>query len=436
MLSQIIGNIIFILLLVFGNAFFVAAEFAIVKVRSSQILQRIQTGHRRATLAKRIVDHLDAYLSATQLGITLTSLGLGWVGEPLLADMLRHPFESMGIIGEKTLHAFSFAISFGILTFLHITLGELAPKSIAIRHPEATTLIVSYPLQLFYRIFQPLIWALNGAANFLLRLVGIPAASSSELLHSPEELEIIVTEGAKRGTLTKTEQELISSIFEFSDTAAREIMVPRTFMIAIEDTINRDDLIRIVLEEGYSRIPIFHDTIDNIIGIIYTKDLISLLEHRDLIVLQDIIRPAYFVPEQIKISKLMRDLQQQKIHMAIVVDEFGGTQGIVTMEDILEEIVGEIHDEYDEVLKEVDQSTDSTALVDARIDIKDFNEKFDCDIPESAEYETLSGFLYKLTGKIPDVKEEISYQNLHITVLKKSHKRIRQVKVQKIMEIS
>lgn len=434
-MAQVIVNILLIFLLVFANAFFVAAEFAIVKVRSSQIEQKLRKGHRKAQLAKHIIEHLDAYLSATQLGITLASLGLGWVGEPLLADMLREPMRTAGIVNEKALHAISFGVSFGILTFLHIILGELAPKSLAIQHSEKTTFVVSLPLQLFYRIFQPAIWLLNGSANFLLRLIGIPPTSTTERLHTPEELEIIVTEGVKSGALDKTEQELISSIFVFSDTTAREIMVPRTDAVAVELNTPREKLIKIVIEEGYSRIPVYKESIDNIIGIIYTKDLISLLEHRDLIVLQDIVRPAYFVPAAIRISHLMRNLQEQKIHMAIVIDEFGGTEGIITMEDILEEIVGEIHDEYDEVLKDIEQSTDGSALVNARITINNFNEKFGAVIPDDPEYETLNGFLCKITGRIPEIQEEIKYNNLHFTVLKKGLRRIRQVKVKKISEI-
>jgi CBS domain containing-hemolysin-like protein len=429
MLTQVIGNILFIFLLVFANGFFVAAEFAIVKVRSTQLVQKIKIGHKRATLAKNIVDHLDAYLSATQLGITLSSLGLGWVGEPLLADMMRETFITIGIVGDKAIHAFSFAISFGILTSLHIILGELAPKSLAIRHPEAVTLLISFPLQLFYKLFQPIIWLLNGAANFLLRRFGIPQASASELLHSPEELQIIVDEGTKSGVFNKTEQELITSIFEFSNTTAKEIMVPRTDVVAINFDTARERLIQIVTEEGYSRMPVYKDAIDNIIGLIYTKDLISLLEHRDLIVLQDIIRPPYFVPGAMKISQLMKELQDRKMHMAVVVDEFGGTEGIVTMEDILEEIVGEIHDEYDEVLKDVEQSTDGSSLVNAKMDIKDFNEKFIVEIPDDAEYETIGGFLAKFTGHIPEQNEEIRFENLHFTIVKKSQRRLRQVRV-------
>ena len=432
MLPQAVVNIVFILVLVLTNAFFVAAEFAIVKVRSSQIAQRLKSGHRRAWLAKNILEHLDAYLSATQLGITIASLGLGWAGEPLLADLFRGPFSALGISGEHTLRAVTIAVSFGILTFLQIVLGEVAPKYIAIQHPETTTLIVSVPLQLFYKVFKPIIWFINRSATLLLGAVGIPTAETSELVHSAEELQFIVSEGTKSGVFNKTEQELISSIFEFSNTTAREIMVPRTEVIAVEINTPRDKLIRVVTEEGYSRLPAYKDTIDNIVGIIYTKDLISLLEHQDLIVLQDIIRQAHFVPDAVKISKLMRDLQERKIHIAIVVDEFGGTQGIITMEDILEEIVGEIHDEYDEILKDVEQSADGSALVNAGINIGDFNNRFMVEIPEDPEYETLNGFLYKLTGRIPEITEEIRYNNLHFTVMKKSQRRLRQLKVRKL----
>ncbi len=431
MVTQAIGNFIFILLLVFANGFFVAAEFAIVKVRSSQIATQLKIGHRRALLAMNIVDHLDAYLSATQLGITLTSLGLGWVGEPLLADMIVGPLSVMGVVSDQAVHAIAFGISFAILTFLHIVLGELAPKSLAIQYPETTTLVISFPLQVFYRVFRPAIWVLNTTANAFLHLLGISPSKASELFHSAEELQLIVAEGAKTGVLNKTEQELISSIFEFSATTAREIMVPRPDMIAIEHATPREEIIRIVTEEGYSRMPVFHESIDNIIGIIHTKDLISLLEHRDLIVLDDIIRPAHFVPETTKISQLLREMQQRKLSMAIVIDEFGGTQGIITMEDILEEIVGEIHDEYDEVLKDVEQSADGSSIVNARINIGTFNEKFGVEVPEAPEYETLNGFLGSVTGRIPELNEEIAFGPLLFTVLKKSQRRIRLVRVRK-----
>ncbi len=431
MASQILGNIIFILLLVFANGFFVAAEFSIVKVRLSQLERLEQKGRRSAAIARHIAGHLDAYLSATQLGVTLSSLGLGWIGEPLLADMFRNTLGLVNFLSEASIHAIAFFVAFGLLTFLHIIFGELGPKYVAIQHPDQAAVLLAYPLQVFYRIFRPVIWMLNKSSNFILRFLGVEPVKVTELVHSPEELESLVSESARTGLFNKTEQELIAKIFEFSTTTAREIMVPRLEVVAVEDNTPREKLIRIVTEEGYSRIPVFHDSLDNIIGVIYTKDLISMLEHRDLIVLQDIIRPAYFVPDAIKISQLMRDMQLRKVALAVVIDEFGGTQGIITMEDILEEIVGEIHDEYDEVLKDVEQSSDGSALVNARIPIKDFNDKFSSAIPEDAGYETLNGFLFQITGKIPDINEEIRYGNMLFTILKKSQRRLRQVRVKK-----
>jgi CBS domain containing-hemolysin-like protein len=430
--SQVIGNILFLLLLVLANGFFVAAEFAIVKVRATQIAQRAKSGHRRAGIAKNILDHLDAYLSATQLGITFASLALGWAGEPILATMIEPPLSVAGVTDPRLVHAISISASFGLLTFMHIVIGELAPKSVAIRYPESTTFTVAIPLRLFYRVFQPLIYILNTTANFFLRSIGIPPASTKELLHSPEELELIVREGARSGIIDETEKELITSIFNFTETLAKEIMVPRTDMVAINDTISREALIRIVTEEGYSRMPVFRGTVDNIIGIIHTKDLLNLVEHRDLIVLEDVIRPAHFVPGTIRISMLLRELQQRKMTMAIVVDEFGGTLGLVTIEDILEEIVGEIHDEYDEVAREFEPVPGDATLVDARVPIRDFNEQFGSAIPDDGEYDTVGGFIFKISGRIPENQEVIQYRDLQFTVTKKGQRRIRQVKVRRI----
>ncbi len=431
-MAEVLGNLVFVFLLVLANGFFVSAEFAIVKVRSTQIMEQLRRGHRIAPVAKHIVEHLDSYLSACQLGVTLASLGLGWVGEPLLADMIYRPLVAVGLTNETVIHTISFLVSFALLSFLHIVLGELAPKTLAIRYAETTTLIISLPLQLFYRVFKPAIWLLDKSATVVLGILGFNNEGHSEHLHSAEELEIIVTEGARSGVISKTEQELLSSIFEFSSTSAKEVMVPRTEMVALNIALPREGLIRKVVEEGYSRMPVYNESMDNITGVIYSKDLITLLEHRELIVLQDIVHPAYFVPESVKISQLMRDLQQRKLHMAIVVDEFGGTQGLITMEDILEEIVGEIHDEYDEVLKDVEQGTDGASLVDARISISDFNEKFGAELLEDQGYETLNGFLNKISGKVLAQGEELQYQNLQFKVIKTSQRRIRQVRVKKV----
>ena len=250
---------------------------------------------------------------------------------------------------------------------------------------------------------------------------------------SEEEFKQVLEASTISGAIDKTEHELIKSILEFTDTTVKEIMVPRPDIIGLDISMPRDVLVRKVIEEGYSRLPVYNGTIDNIIGIIYSKDLLSLLEHRDLIVLQDIIRPAYFVPESKQISQLLREFQQKKAHIAIVIDEFGGTEGIITMEDIIEEIVGEIHDEYDEVSKSIEQSRDGSVTVDARISVGDFNQQFKAQLPEAPEYETLAGFIQKELGRMPDVGDTVTYQALTLTVQSKTARRIRTVRVSRLI---
>jgi CBS domain containing-hemolysin-like protein len=262
--------------------------------------------------------------------------------------------------------------------------------------------------------------------EFLVRL-GLLKTTVSE-----EEFKQVLEASTKSGAIDKTEHELIKSILEFTDTTVKEIMVPRPDIIGLDISMPRDVLVRKVIEEGYSRLPVYRGTIDDIIGVIYSKDLLSLLEHRDLIVLQDIIRPAYFVPESKKISQLLREFQQKKAHLAIVVDEFGGTEGIITMEDIIEEIVGEIHDEYDEVSKSIEQARDGSETVDARMSVGDFNQQFKTQLPEAPEYETLAGFIQKELGGLPEVGDTITYQGLTLTVQSKTARRIRTVRVMRL----
>ena len=253
---------------------------------------------------------------------------------------------------------------------------------------------------------------------------------------SEEELKQVIDAGSLSGAIDKTEHELIKSILQFSDITAKEIMVPRPDIVALDISMSRDALLRRVIEEGYSRLPVYQGTIDYIIGIIYSKDLLSLLEHRSLIILQDIIRPAHFVPESKKVSELLREFQKNKVHMGIVVDEFGGTEGIITMEDIVEEIVGDILDEYDEVRKSVEQASDGSIFVDAAISINEFNNQFRVKIPESPDYETLAGYLQKITGRLPELNEEIKTEYFTFLILTKSARRLRQVKVNPILKLS
>ncbi len=333
---------LFLLLL---NGFFVAAEFAIVKVRAAQVDVVASKGGKIAGIAKHIIDHLDAYLSANQLGITMASLALGWFGEGVFSELIIKLFDLVGFeVSPASAHKAAFPLAFGLLTVLHIVLGELAPKTIAIRHPLTTTLAVSLPLRIFYMIFSPLIWVLNNMANLLLRVIGIKPTIGHDI-HTEEEIRLILTESEEGGAIKHSEHELIQNVFEFDDRVVRQILVPRTKISAIDIDWSNDFILNKVIDEQFSRFPVFKGSLDNIIGIIHTRDLLKILKTNDFSGIRDMIRPAYFVPLTKRINELLRELQNQHIQMAIATNEFGETAGIVTMEDIIEELVGEIQHE-------------------------------------------------------------------------------------------
>jgi CBS domain containing-hemolysin-like protein len=314
-----------------------------------------------------------------------------------------------------------------------VVFGELVPKSLALRFAEPVSLGVARPIRLFSTAFRLPVKLFTFGSNLFLGLFQ-DSTTFTESRISQEEFKLMLEEGTRSGVIDKTGHELIKSIFEFTDTTAKEVMIPRPDVVALDLTTPREELLHLAIEEGYSRMPVYRESIDNVVGIVYTKDLLGMLEHKNVIIMEDVIRPAYLVPETIKISQLMRELQKRKLHMAIVMDEFGGTEGLVTMEDILEEIVGEIHDEYDEELRDVEPSPDGSFLVNGRMSVRSFNERFSGSLPEEGEYETLSGFLQKAFGRIPDINDEVKYNGLRFSVIKKSHRRIRIVRVQNLVD--
>ncbi len=428
--KSILFDLFLLLLFVLLNALFVAAEFALVKVRKTQL---DPDEGKKSKLAIKIVSHLDSYLAATQFGITIASLGLGWIGEPVTSRILDPVFGSLGIENPKTVHTLSLTVGFVFITFLHIIIGELAPKSIAIRHPKTTTLFVALPLNIFYLFFKPAIWVLNGTANYILKLMGMDPLTESERTHSEEEIRTLISEGTISGRIDKIESQIIQRVFDFNDKIAKEVMVPRNRMFAIDIDDSREKIIEKVIEEGYSRIPVYKDSIDNIIGIIYSKDLISAAEHREIILLQDIIRPAFFVTETVHIGDLLRQMQKKRIHLGIVSNEHGGIEGLVTLEDILEEMVGEIEDEYDTDSDQVSSEKKGVFIVNPNISVEEFNEQFNAELPVDIEqYTTLSGFLHTVTGHVPEIFERIDYKDLIMTVMKKSGNKLLQIKVQRL----
>ncbi len=424
--------ILITLFLVFLNGFFVAAEFAIVKVRMSQIQMKMQEGSKTATLAQHIVQHLDGYLAATQLGITLASLGLGWIGEPVVSKLLIALMANLGVqVSETVAHSLALPLAFIIITVLHIVFGELAPKSLAIQRSENTTYAVAYPLRFFYLVFRPFIWVLNGIANFVLRLFGLSQVSENET-YTRDELKLLVDQAHESGSEDSVEDvgyNIIRNAFDFSGRTVRQVMVPRTQMIAIDLDDITADMLEHVIEEGYSRIPCFQKNVDDIVGVIHLKDILKEMRKNNELDLRSIVRPVSFVPETKRISQLMREFQMKHQQIAIVLNEFGGTEGIITMEDILEELVGEIQDESDDEIPFVEQVADGLYTVIATASINDINNHLPHHIDQDEEYDTLAGFLMDKFGRIPLTRDKIEAEGYEFTILKKAKTSIALVQV-------
>ncbi len=388
-----------VLALVLLNGFFVAAEFAIVKVRSTQIEPLAKKGMRRAKLAQHAIAHLDAYLSATQLGITLASLGLGWLGEPFVAQLLEPAFVLLGITQPAVLTAVSFGIAFSFITFLHIVIGELAPKSLAIQRPQRVTLGVVSPLHFFYVVFRPFIWALNGAANFFLRLAGIQPVSEADLAHSEEELRLLLSKGQ---SLSTTGKRISLRAIELRDRTVREVMVPRTSVVYLSAEKPLEDNVALALENQFTRYPLCENDLDHVLGMIHLKDLFKLKGERGSgSKLVEIKREMLFVPETTPLERLLSTFLTKRVLMAIAVDEHGGAAGLVTLENILEELVGEIRDEFDVEPTMVQKISDTEFLVDGSMPLHEFAGRFEI-VPDTKDFVSVSGYAIHLLGRLPE----------------------------------
>jgi magnesium and cobalt exporter, CNNM family len=395
----IVAKIVAVLGLVFLNGFFVAAEFAIVKVRSTQIEPLAKTGSKRARIAQSVITHLDSYLSATQLGITLTSLGLGWLGEPFVAHLIGPVFTGMGVSEPAYVQTASFAIGFFIITFLHIVFGELAPKSLAIRRAQSTTLTIATPLHLFFVVFRPFIWVLNETANYFLRKAGIAPVSEADMAHSEEELRLLLSKGKALSAVGKA---ISLRAFELRDRTVREIMVPRTevFFLSTERSIKEN--VTAALENQYTRYPLCQQDLDNVLGMIHVKDLFALKgTDGPGTKLLDIKHEMLFVPETTPVEKMLSSFLARRLLMAIAVDEYGGTAGLVTLENVLEELVGEIRDEFDVEPLPFQKISDTEYLIDGTMPLHDFARMFEI-TPEGKDAVTVSGYILHLLERIPE----------------------------------
>ncbi len=404
------------------NGFFVAAEFAMVKVRPSRLHQLVEEGHSRAKMAHHVVTHLDAYLSACQLGITLSSLALGALGEPAIARLIEPAMQSLGVPASVT-HTIAFAVAFTVITFLHIVIGELAPKSLAIRKSEGTTLFAAMPLRFFHTLFFPAIWLMNGMANRLMQLIGIDPVSESESAHTEEEIRILMKESAKSGLIDAEELAMFDNMFHFSGRVAREIMVPRVDMICLDRNDPFAENVAIAEQEQHTRYPVCNASKDDIVGFIHIRDLYTTKEHN----LDRITRKILAVPASLEISAVLKQMQKARAHLALVMDEYGGTAGMLTIEDILEEIVGEIQDEFDDERPSIELDGEIYSI-DGRMLLVELNERFGWEI--EAEEDSLGGWLYSRLGRAPLVGDSIEENGMVFQVTEVDHLRIVRVRME------
>ncbi|MFN6038169.1 MAG: hemolysin family protein [Bacteroidota bacterium] len=425
-------EVVLTILLILLNGFFVCAEFSIVKVRSSQLDIKINQGSARAKIAKNIVDNLDKYIAATQTGITLCSLGLGYVGEEVMTGMMSGLIKIFNINLEKeTLESIAAPIGFILITMLHIIFGEQMPKMIGIKFSLSASTSVAWPLRIFYFVFGPFIWLLHKLSNGLLRMIGIKTNSDGDV-HSEEELRMILTESEEGGAIKPSEHELIQNVFDFDDRFVKQIMIPQGRISAVNVESGRDKIIRQVIDEGYSRLPVYLGDIDNVIGILHSKDLLKAAMESKFNTIRDIMRPVHFVPESMKVTDLLRDFQKLHIGMAIVSNEHGATAGLVTMEDIIEEIVGEIQDEHDEEKPMVEKKSETEFIIKAQSSIVDVNESLPIAIPIDPHYETVSGWVNYVFGRIAAVNETKHFGGYEIKILSRKKQSVEAIQLRVI----
>lgn len=405
-------NLALLVLLIALTAFFVGAEFAVVKVRMSRIEQLIEEGNKKAVLVKKVVSDLDYYLSACQLGITVTALGLGWLGEPTVERLLHPLFELLGVPDSVSL-IISFVLAFSLVTFLHVVVGEMAPKSLALQFAERMTLLLAPPLYWFGKIMAPFIFLLNGSARVFLRVFGVQPIKD-EQAHSEEELKIIMAQSFQSGEINQTELSYMQNIFAFDERSAKDVMVPRTQIIAFPQDLSSEELLTELREHRYTRYPIANDgDKDDLIGFINAKEILTHYAVNGEVNMADFIHELPYFHETTPLQTALMKMQKDRTHIALVIDEYGGTSGIITMEDILEEIVGEIRDEFDdEEEAEIIKESENRYLIAGRVLLKDLEERFNMEFEDSDDIDTIAGWIQHqlIEAETGDIVEKEGYR--------------------------
>lgn len=430
-------NLTIVAFLLFANGFFVASEFALVSARKTRLSQLDNEGNKEAKVALRAINKLDKTMATAQLGITICSLGLGWVGEMTFAKIFTPIFSFLPetIHGFAT-HSISITLAFALITLLHVVLGELVPRSIALHTPEKFSLLIARPINIITKIFTPLVWVFNGLGNFLLSLIKIPPAHTGHIVHSVEEIDMIIDASHREGVLNDTEKEILQNVFKFSDMLAKQVMVPRPDVIAIPIDTTGKELNKLIIEHQYTRYPVYDDDLDHILGLLHVKDIYPLVCESRLVNLKSILREAILVPETITIDNLVLEFKKKKSQMAIVVDEFGSTSGIITLEDIIEEIFGEVQDEFDEEEVDIREIYENEFIANAMMRLDEFNEYFEEKQIEvnfqDEDVETLGGLVVKHLGHIANNNDEAEFDGFLFKVLETDGARILKLKIKRL----
>jgi CBS domain containing-hemolysin-like protein len=432
--TEILGDFALIFIFVGLNAFFVASEFALVSARRPKIQALADEGSGGAAAALRLLQNPTRFISAVQLGVTLASLALGWLGEPSFAKIFE-PFAEK-IASEGTAgyiaHGTAIVVAFCIITFLHVVLGELIPKMFALERAEAFALFASQPLELFAKVFSPLLWIFNGVGQSVGRALGLKTSLEHASVYTEEELRQLVRLSEASGHLNEEERQLIDKVFEFSETTVKEAMIPRTGIVALPENSTFEQIADAFHQHGYSRLPVFRDSLDDILGVIHSKDLMSYLSSPDKFKLEQIVQKPIYVVDTARLEDVLRQMQSEKFHFGFVVDEHGGVEGIITLEDLLEEIVGEISDEHDEeVNQQIDEQPDGSYLLDGALAVRDLNRRLDLNLPVSDGYTTVAGFLMSEAGQLLNKGETVGFNGHVFRVEEVDKRRITKVRMQK-----
>lgn len=432
-------NIFLVIFLVLANGFFVASEFALVAVRKSRIESLANEGSKAAQRLLAMLNNLNAYISATQLGITLASLGLGWIGEPAVAALLEPVLIRVGELTGATflasgtvLHTISFTIAFSFITFLHIVFGELAPKTAALELSEKVSLWCALPLQIFYKTFSYPIRLLDWTGTKTVRLFGLHPSGEHGSSYTEDEIRQLINKSEESGHLNREERRLINRVFEFSETTVKEAMVPRTEIVGVSESCTLEEIARAFRQNGYSRLPVWRGSLDDIVGFIHSKDLMPYLLRPRAFQLEKVVQKPMYVVDTARLEDVLRQMQKAKAHFGFVVDEHGGVEGIITLEDLLEEIVGDISDEHDEEVNEqIHKINDDVFILDGGLAVRDLNRRLNLHLPISEAYTTIAGFLMSESGQILNEGEQVKFNGHVFKVEKVDKRRILQVRMEK-----